>query len=419
VSLTALELLARSQPCVGLKPSEHWVPPRAEVASDGSVDIASEEHKADFDQVTVTAGGNIVGNRPSSMMRRHAVREEEIFKAFDVNGDGVASAEEVKALFHQDQLPVPKDLADILRNMDGNHDGGITYVEFLDASKHAAAHKLKREKLHDEAEEAQNRHHRHHRHRSTLEHEANYLEAGDRNEASMQKEEALFEARKLGAELMIEEREKSAIAEAAPGDDDSWVTCGGHKAPTCQACVSTDSNGRTVFDHGSEWCHGDCVYHQKKCQKSGTVNNDGAAKGVARGYATTPLPDLLNPNMTQKDERTVDIAAEAAIKEENMEAASKAKQEEEEIKNKKFSWSKFWLITCITVSVILGICACVSVCALVVYYGMPTPSAKGDPEDDGSGEEGGPYKPLADVDEKASGAAVEAPADEEDEVQTF
>merc|ERR1719321_881269 len=114
-------------------------------------------------------------------------------------------------------------------------------------------------------------------------------------------------------------KQHEQVQEASPGDgsDDSWVTCGGHRAPSCDACPSTDSSGRTVFDHGSEWCHGDCIYHDQKCRKSGTVDVAGIKTGKVLGYATTPVPNLLNPKITKEDERTIDNAAEAAIREEN------------------------------------------------------------------------------------------------------
>jgi hypothetical protein len=207
------------------------------------------------------------------------------------------------------------------------------------------------------------------------------------------------------------EKQASYLATSPDGGDDSWVTCGGHKAPTCAACVSTDSEGRTVFDHGSEWCHGDCVYHPNKCHKSGTVVVDGTSKGVARGYDTTPLPDLLNPVLSADDQRTIDNAAEAAVREENIEAAQTARDEEEAIESKKFSWSKFWLITCVTISVILGICACVSVCVLVVYFFMPTPGPPKGQEDDDSEDEDGEVKTGGTADDKAAKAAAEAPAE--------
>lgn len=166
-----------------------------------------------------------------------------------------------------------------------------------------------------------------------------------------------------------------------------WVTCGGHKAPSCQACTTTDSNGQTVFDHGIEWCHGDCQYAQGACHPKGTITVQGTVQGTARAYhSTTSLPDLLNPNITAYDAATINNAADSAIREENLEAAEKQRKEEEALEAEKFSWSKFWLVVIISFSVILGICAVVSLIALCVFCLMGTPGpAPKDADDEGEG----------------------------------
>lgn len=167
------------------------------------------------------------------------------------------------------------------------------------------------------------------------------------------------------------------------------VTCGGHKAATCALCPTTDSSGNQVFDHGSEWCNGDCVWHELKCHLKGTVTVtvSGTSAGTASQYGTTPLPDIMNPNITDKDKGIIDKAAGAAIREENVEAAEKQRAEEEDAEAKKFGWGKFWLITIITISVCLGACACVTVIAVCLYYNMGTPTKEVQEDEGEEGED--------------------------------
>jgi len=320
--------------------------------------------------------GQLQHDRSSGLLRRDPTEEAEsspaslraIFNSFDGDNDGIATFLEIEHSFNTAKQAIPEDLHDILGKMDTNKDKALSFAEVSEAADHAGKNLLGR--LHTALD-------------------------GEGREATAAEKDLINHASKKHSKTSHQQtvgvKQHEQVQEAAPGDgsDDSWVTCGGHRAPSCDACPSTDSSGRTVFDHGSEWCHGDCIYHDQKCRKSGTVDVAGIEAGKVLGYATTPVPNLLNPKITKEDERTIDNAAEAAIREENMEGAQQQVAQEEALNNKKFSWNKFWLTACITVSVILGVCACVSACALCVYVFAPSRGpAKGeeDMDSDADGE---------------------------------
>jgi hypothetical protein len=229
---------------------------------------------------------------------------------------------------------------------------------------------------------------------------------------------AVHKANELGA--LHHTRHDASVHQHSKGHaknvPSTWITsCGGHKAETCEKCPTTNSEGNTVASQGGDWdhsmCNGDCEYNpgDGKCHKKGTMTITGTVAGTATQWSTSPVPDLLNPNMTQKDDEVVDEAAGAAIKEENIEAAEKQRQEEEDSENKKFSWSKFWLIVIITFSVILGICAIVSVVALVVFcfMGNQGPAGKDDEEGEAFADDAGEEADGDDAGE-ATAEAVEA-----------
>jgi len=321
----------------------------------------------------LTAGGSF--QRPSTIMRRHKDGEEhhhhhdhhahhtkELFHALDLNGDGTVTGAEVKASMKKSDFHIPQTFVDSVEN---NAEGGITYDEFLKAAHFAAEHHA----LHHSVEELTSEHdeeapkHKAHNH-----HHAEHSATVHAHHHKAPKEEELLEERR-------EQNEQNPATSA-------WVTCGGHKAPTCTACVTTNAQGQTVFDHGAEWCNGDCVYHNGQCHTQGTVTVSGVTQGASMGYSTSPKPDILNPNITEKDEKIINDAATDAIREENLEAAEKQRAEEEEAESKKFSWGKFWLIVIISFSVILGICAIVSIVALFVFCFMGTPGPEGKGVDD-------------------------------------
>jgi len=319
-------------------------------------------------QVTMTAHGAF--QKPSSMMRRQTEGMEKqhhsghgaphmkaMFKALDLNGDGMVTGAEVKASMKKTNFKIPQEFVD---NVDKNPDGGITYKMFSKAAHFAAEHRhAPQQKQEKKAQKHQTHHHHHAKHRANVH--------AHRHEASKQHE-------------LLEVNEDPA--------PDTRVTCGGHKAATCAACVTTNAQGETVFDHGSEWCNGDCVYHEGQCHKAGTVTVDAnAAAPTSQGHATTAQPDILNQNITAEDEKIIKNAAEDAIKEEETEAAEKA-----EDKDKGMDMGKFWLVIIILFSVILGICCIVSLVTgfVFVFMGTPAPEKEGlvDEGEEGEGEEG-------------------------------
>merc|ERR1711865_498279 len=69
-----------------------------------------------------------------------------MFGSMDLNQDGLMTADEVKASALQVGSQAPKDMPNMLRDLDTDGDGGISYAEFLAAAKdarqkHAHAHR--------------------------------------------------------------------------------------------------------------------------------------------------------------------------------------------------------------------------------------------------------------------------------------
>jgi hypothetical protein len=337
-----------------------------------SADFLADEHQATgSEQVMLNAGGSLQ-TAPSIVRRHHEDGEEHhhhghhkgsvkaMFKALDLNGDGMVTGAELKARMKKGDFH-SKTLNELMSKVQDSDEGYTTYSEFLKAVHLATDTALGHALLHTSKKH----------HSAVHEHSDQLLEQGDRAD---------------------------------------WVTCGGHKAPSCAVCPMTDSTGQTVFDHGIEWCHGDCVYAGSQCHPLGTITVSGTAQGSAVPYSsTTEIPDILNPNITANDASVINKAAEASIREENMEAAEKMRAEEEAREAKKFSWGKFWLIVTITFSVILGVCALVSIVAFCVFYFMATPGPAGKDEDD-EGEA------LADADGEDAGALPEEKAVAAEEV---
>lgn len=313
----------------------------------GAHKVPHHEDSAEREEVTLTASGDI--ERPSSMVRRqkehhhhHHHREHQnaqaLFEALDIDGDGKVTSAELKDKMENSDFKVPKVLQELISHAQHNVDGGIGYMEFSRVAHQAAKHK------------------KHHRHK--VHHQHQHMTSED----LVQKDEQLDENQ--------------------PDSRATWVTCGGHKAPSCSLCTTTDDKGQVVNDRGSEWCNGDCMMSHGKCEARPENSPAPAAK------ATTPTPqpaqpapakekkpDILDPTITGFDKAVIDDAAEDAIKEENAEAAQKQEEAIKEAANGDgFDWNKFWLIVIVVFSVLLGICAIVSVVGVCVlcYYGTPT-----------------------------------------------
>merc|ERR1711959_787608 len=104
---------------------------------------------------------------------------------------------------------------------------------------------------------------------------------------------------------------------------------------------------------------GDCESNpeDQTCYVKGARNISGTHT-LNHLHTTTTLPDLLNPEMTEEDTRTIEAATEAAVREEQVEAKENEAKKEE---SKKSNLSTFWLIVIITCSSIIGIC-CLASC---------------------------------------------------------
>jgi len=307
--------------------------------------LVAQPGPAEASDVMLTSGGTV---QKPSLMRRHTEDElqhhhksgsaQAMFIALDLNGDGLVSGHEIKVSMKQAKFAIPQTLHNIMGDVDDTADGGISFAQF-----HGAA-KIAEEKHALHLQET----HRHH-------------------------------------PDVVEQKAK--IATQTPVTTESaWVTCGGSKAPTCDACPKTDADGQTVFDHGSEWCNADCSFSGGKCLPKGSVTGSGTSQGSSKadseGHSSTAVSDLLVKEITPMDAEVINNAAGDAIKEEIVEASEKEQKQQEAEEAKKFSWGKFWLVVIITFSVILGICAIVSIVSLVVFCLMGQKrSGKGEDEE--------------------------------------
>jgi len=341
--------------------------------------LACGGHAAEEHSVIVTAGGEVEPASP--IMRKHAEDGAEhhhknhrqhhtdeaetkahhtdetkaMFSAMDLNEDGLVSAEEVTTSAHKTGSVTPqKDMLKMLRDLDTNGDGGISYAEFLTAAKDVQKKRVDGHHLAAAVNE--------HRGASELER-----------------------------------------ADQVPPP----VSCGGHTAPNCASCTTTAEDGGRTFNHLSDWCNGDCVYGTvagiaHKCHEKGTVTIDGTLHGsAAAGQSTSPVPDLLNPALTDEDKRIIEESAREAVRQEQLEKDG-IDQEDMKSSIEKTSLSNFWFIVIISFSVILGLCAITSLVAILVFLFMPKPEMpmtkeellaeevdSGADEGEGEGEEAG------------------------------
>merc|ERR1719506_1588807 len=125
------------------------------------------------------------------------------------------------------------------------------------------------------------------------------------------------------------------------------MSCGGHTAPRCRLCTVLDPNtGLEIEDRGPDWCHGDCTYYDGECHKLHSKNMHVERDVNAYDGTTTKpgLPDLLNPEITQKDRDIMDKAADRSIQEADYEskmrlAKERLKEEAEKDKMNKFLYA--------------------------------------------------------------------------------
>lgn len=173
-----------------------------------------------------------------------------------------------------------------------------------------------------------------------------------------------------------------------------YISCGGHRAKLCSLCTVQDAEGIPTFDHGSDWCNGDCYWgDDAKCHLKTKAHIDGivslpAAQNESQ-HTTSPVPEM-DSNFSQHEKEDIHLAADRALEESTFEAKmayAKAKEEKEENSPSK----KFWFVVIITASVCLVCCACPALILLVVFMAFPdalkTKKAGEDSEADSSAVE--------------------------------
>lgn len=163
------------------------------------------------------------------------------------------------------------------------------------------------------------------------------------------------------------------------------VSCGHHEATFCRRCTVIDPvTGKEVKDQGSAWCNGDCTYYQEECHtltaQNFHIERDQLLEGVP---TTTGVPDLLNPEITLRDEEIMDKAADSSVEEAAFEAKQRLSNEVHREKEKK---GKLLNTIIISASCVLFICAVLNVIVLVKYIRVGVPNTMKDPltKDDGS-----------------------------------
>mmetsp|Transcript_22247 Transcript_22247/g.39171 ORF Transcript_22247/g.39171 Transcript_22247/m.39171 type:complete len:301 (-) Transcript_22247:55-957(-) len=169
----------------------------------------------------------------------------------------------------------------------------------------------------------------------------------------------------------------------------SYISCGGHRAKLCSLCTVQDEDGGPTFDHGEDWCNGDCYWGKdEKCHLNKQQTFDGIvsmpAAQIVSENTTSPIPEM-NRNFSQEEKKDIDLAADRAIEESKFEADmayGKAKEEEEENTPSK----KFWFVVIITASVCLVCCACPAVILLVGYIAFPSSFTAKKPGEESEGD---------------------------------
>merc|ERR1719217_907263 len=168
-----------------------------------------------------------------------------MFKAMDLNGDGMVTGDEVKGSVANTDFHVPRIVRRTLSHLEDRN--GFSYAQFHEAVQRAS-------KKHALASQVLPRHASVHEHRAS--------------------HDSLVQA----DHETVQPAANQVAATTTKATSTAWVSCGGHRAPSCAVCVTTDATGQTVFDHGFEWCHGDCVYSAGKCHPQGTITVSGTVQ---------------------------------------------------------------------------------------------------------------------------------------------
>lgn len=218
---------------------------------------------------------------------------------------------------------------------------------------------------------------------------AEVLDAGMiRRDDSLQKQELLQVDPDMSGTFSTDDSDDSKTTQrTTPAPT---VSCGHHEATFCRRCTVIDPvTGKEVKDKGSAWCNGDCTYYQEECHtltaQNFHIERDQLLEGVA---TTTGVPDLLNPEITLRDEEIMDKAADSSVEEAAFEAKQRLSNEAHREKEKR---GKLLNTIIISASCVLFICAVLNVIVLVKYIGMGGPKTMKDPLTKDDGTEGMSY----------------------------
>jgi len=193
-------------------------------------------------------------------------------------------------------------------------------------------------------------HHRHHRHHKHHRHGDKLLE--------------------VDAKGTTPTTSGSAAAATTPTTTQpSRISCGGHTASICRLCTVIDpKTGVEVEDRGADWCHGDCIYYDGECHTLTGANAHVKRQKSEEGATTSmPVPDLLNPNITDFDRKIMDEAAERSVQEADYEARQKLAEEKKKEEQRKNKMGTFLQVMIWTASGVLSCCAIASCIALYKF----------------------------------------------------
>jgi hypothetical protein len=197
---------------------------------------------------------------------------------------------------------------------------------------------------------------------------------------------------------LLQVRDDGDVKEDGSGDEFTvettpapLVSCGGHTASKCSLCTVIDPvTGNEMWDRGPDWCHGDCTYFDGECHRLTSQNLHTERDLPLANVSTTKLkPDLFNPEITAKDQETIDALAQKSIEEAEFEAKQRLSNEAQAEKDRK---NKLIVTVIVSASSVLFLLAIASTVMLYKYVQQGQPKQLEEPlaaEDSGEdGEEG-------------------------------
>jgi hypothetical protein len=157
-------------------------------------------------------------------------------------------------------------------------------------------------------------------------------------------------------------------------EDGHWVSCGGHRAPRCRVCTVLDPETGKPFedglDKGPDWCRGNCKWYDGECQDNSRYTNHiehNHGNATSGDHATTAIPDILNPELTDTDEELIHMAAARGIDQADYDARQRESNQAKEDEEKKDWINKFGKYAIFSLAACLCCCACTS-CYCVIRY---------------------------------------------------